>query len=323
MSDYRKELVSGFWNYQKQAFPDWEKYLERPFRDDGRPPVFKRELADNNVIMSKDMSDIERKQLLGLVPDYKRHKWFRSMSSSQALAQSVFGNLKLKNKLHYLCEITDNDGKAIFDDDKLINDGFHLEYTIDYLSEPRPTSIDAFLDGEYRVSIECKLTESEFGSCSRPLLTSKDSNYDMDFCDGSYTFQRGRKDRCPLTSRRISYWKHIPDILKWANDIDYTSCPLYKTYQLVRNIIAACVKPNGKPQSDSNYAVLIYDERNPAFQNGGNGMIVFTEVRKALHKPSMLRKCSWQNIVSLLQTKPEFSWLADELCRKYGFCNMD
>jgi len=318
-SNYKKDLVSGFWNYQRKTFPDWEEYLDRPFCNNSRPPVFKREFADSNVIMKPDISYTERKLLLELIPVHKRHKWFHSMSSSQALAQSVLGNLKLENKLHYLCEITDNDGKTIFEKDQLINESLHLEYTVDYLKEPHPTSIDAFIDGEYRVSIECKLTEWEFGSCSRPSLTPQEFNYDTDFCDGSYTFQRNRKNRCSLTSRGVLYWKYIPDILKWSKDIDYISCPLHETYQLVRNILAACVKSDGKLQLDKNYTVLIYDERNPAFQQEGNGMKVFMEVQKALRNPTMIRKCNWQKIIRLLQTKSDLIWLTNELRRKYGF----
>lgn len=40
ISDFRKELVSGFWKYQQKYFKDWENYFERPISTDGRPPVF-------------------------------------------------------------------------------------------------------------------------------------------------------------------------------------------------------------------------------------------------------------------------------------------
>lgn len=37
--------------------------------------------------------------------------------------------------------------------------------------EPRPTSIDVLLTkGDHRVAVECKFTEAEFGTCSRPRL---------------------------------------------------------------------------------------------------------------------------------------------------------
>jgi len=304
-SKYVKDLISIFWKYQKETFTDREEYFECPCENGSRPPVFKKGHARYNVIMKQDISDTERKQLLELIPVCKRHRWFRSMRSSQALAQSVFGNLKLENKLHYLCEITDDEGKPIFEKDGRINEAFSLEYTVHYLNEPRPTSIDAFIDGEYRVSIECKLSEQEFGSCSRPS-----------HCDGNFIFKKELKDRCSLTSKRVLYWKYIPDILKWSRDIDHKPCPLYRTYQLVRNILAACVKPNGTIQMDKSYAVLIYDERNPAFRQEGDGMRVFTEVQEALHNPSMIRKCSWQKLLKHLRSKSDLTWLT-ELHRKY------
>ena len=39
ISDFRKELVSGFWKYQQKYLKDWENYFERSISTDGRPPV--------------------------------------------------------------------------------------------------------------------------------------------------------------------------------------------------------------------------------------------------------------------------------------------
>ena len=44
------------------------------------------------------MSD--KPMLTETLPRRNRHKWFRSMTSSQALAQSVFGNLIVSGLLH-------------------------------------------------------------------------------------------------------------------------------------------------------------------------------------------------------------------------------
>jgi hypothetical protein len=41
-------------------------------------------------------------------------------------------------------------------------------------------------------------------------------------------------------------------------------------YQLVRNILAVGVK-NGETSPANGHAMLIYDERNPAFQASGSG----------------------------------------------------
>jgi len=104
MSDYRKELISRFWEYQRDCFPDWQKYFERPFQPGGRPPVFLKHTAHHNILMEPGLSPIRQKQLLDEVPVNARHRWFSSMTSSQALTQSVFANLKIFNYLHYLAE---------------------------------------------------------------------------------------------------------------------------------------------------------------------------------------------------------------------------
>ena len=53
-SYYRKNMVQRFWKYQNANFYDWEEYFERPFNPDGRPPVFHKKAADNNVIFNPD-----------------------------------------------------------------------------------------------------------------------------------------------------------------------------------------------------------------------------------------------------------------------------
>jgi len=59
-SDHRENIVQHFWRYQDEYFSDWEEYFERPFRPDGRPPVFHKKAADNNVIFNPDSFPQER-----------------------------------------------------------------------------------------------------------------------------------------------------------------------------------------------------------------------------------------------------------------------
>jgi len=109
-SDYRRNMVQRFWKYQDEKFSDWKEYFERPFNPDGRPPVFHKKAADYNVIFNPDSSSKERDLLLNEIPIKARHRWFRSMTSSQAVAQSILGNLKVYDRLHYLCELADDAG---------------------------------------------------------------------------------------------------------------------------------------------------------------------------------------------------------------------
>jgi hypothetical protein len=83
-------------------------------------------------------------------------------------------------------------------------------------------------------------------------------------------------------------------------------------------VLAAGVKPDGTVSTNHGHVVLIYDERNPAFQNGGNGLIAYIETQTALRNPTMLRKCSWQRLVQHIREKSILPWLTEHLTLKYG-----
>ena len=114
MTSYKEELVIRYWAYQRLFFPQLENYFERPFAPDGRPPVFLIHQAWHNVITKPDATPEELSLLLSLLPSWERHKWFRSMNSSQALAQSVLGNLAIYNHLNCLIELSDDEGEPLF-----------------------------------------------------------------------------------------------------------------------------------------------------------------------------------------------------------------
>jgi hypothetical protein len=317
-AEYREEVISRYWAYQRRFFPQVEEYFDQPFNPNGhpRPPVFLSKQAWHNVLFKPSATQGEISRLLSLVPE--RHKWFRSMNSSQALAQSVLGDLAIYNHLGYLAELTDDAGDSLLGNAKISPNNFKMECQVTHLGEPTPTSLDGFISGEYQVALECKFTEVEVGACSRPLLKAHASNYKKDFCNGSYTHQLDRKERCSLTEVGVSYWKHVPKLFNWQDDIDILLCPLHKNYQLVRNILAVCVRPDGTVSPGHGHVVLIYDERNPAFQAGGNGYLAFYETRLALKNARLLRKCSWQRIVRHLKDKAILPWLTEQLEWKYG-----
>jgi len=318
MTDYKEDLNRRYWEYQKSQFSNGLDFFERPYAPDGRPPVFIRDEAWRNVIINPVAEKQENDKLLALIPKGERHKWFGSMNSSQALAQSVLGNLAIYGSLCHLSELKDDSGIPLFGEIQLSLDNFKMEHKIDYLGEPRRTSLDGYVSGNYQIAIECKFTEAEVGTCSRPRLTPADSNYESEHCNSTYSIQRARKERCSLTEVGVLYWHHIPSLFKWKIDGDLNPCPLNKNYQLVRNILAAGVKSNGTASLNNGHVVLIYDERNPAFQNNGDGLIAYMEVQKALQEPTMLRKCSWQRIVKLIRKKDVLSWLTENLSLKYG-----
>jgi len=316
MGKYKEELVKRYWAYQQRFFPQIEDCFERPFVPDGRPPVFLQDQAWRNVIAKPGATQVEMDRLSNL--QTKRHKWFGSMNSSQALAQSVLGNLAIHDHLSCLAELSSDAGEPLLGKAQTAPENFAMEHEIDHLGEPRRTSLDGFLSGAYQVAIECKFTEAEVGACSRPLLTPSDSNYDTDLCDGTFTRQRGRMERCSLTEIGVLYWRYVPTLFDWPSDADQAPCPLRRNYQLVRNVLAVCVRPDGTVSPESGHVVLVYDERNPAFQASGNGLLAFVETRQALKNSGLLRKCSWQRIIGQLKKKAVLPWLTEQLELKYG-----
>jgi hypothetical protein len=312
---FRARLVSNFWQYTKKR--QLKDYLDGS-TDQKRPPVFAKGNETRNIIYFARCSDPQRAMLSNVIPARKRQKWFRSMNSSQALAQSVFGNLMVHSRIDLLRSICSDDGEPLISEDPI---HCELEFEVDYLSEPRPTSIDVFFknsDG-YRVAFECKFIESDIGLCSRPDLTSKDANYESDHCDGNYTHQRSRTSRCSLTNVGVAYWNYVPKLFSWASDIDHIPCPLASTYQLARNILAVSVDSTGTHCDGQGHVVLVYDERNPAFQTDGAGAKAYANTQAGLRDPRILRKCSWQTIMQRLENDAKLAWLTSELKAKYGF----
>jgi hypothetical protein len=317
VANYKEDLYKRYWEYRNSHFSNEQSYFDHQYAPDGRPPVFITSESWRNIIINPEATKQEKHDLIALVPDGERHKWFRSMSSSQALAQSIFGNLKIYNAFHSLSELKDDDGLNLFGQVQISSGNFEMEYKVDYLHEPRPTSLDGYFSGDYQIAIECKLSETDFGTCSRPRLKETASNYQREFCDGTYSIQRQRKERCSLTEIGVLYWQYVPGLFTWKNNIDHRQCPLNKNYQLVRNILAAGVK-NGIASARNGLAVLIYDKRNPTFQFDGEGENAYLETKGALHEPAMLRKCSWQGIVQHLRENKILPWLTEELKLKYG-----
>jgi hypothetical protein len=316
MEDFNTELHRRYWEYQKYRFPQWQRFFDHPYKDDTRPPVFLRHQDYRNVIFNPEASQTDIKKLLAFIPQREKHRWYCSMNSSQALAQSVLGNLALYDCLKCLVDIYDDEGIPLVDKTTVLWDDFVMEYKVKYLGErePRLTSLDGYIPGNHRIAFECKLTEKEVGTCSRPGKERTDPEY----CNGTYSKQRLRNARCSLTEIGVLYWQYIPQLFKWRADMDLTPCPLNKTYQLVRNILAVNVQPDGHISQNSGHAVLIYDERNPAFQNGGAGDIAYREVKAALRDSTLLRKCSWQRITQQMRNRNLLPWLTEELARKYG-----
>ena len=240
------------------------------------------------------------------------------MASSQALTQSVFGAIGALHRLEVLREVPADCGRPAFFDDHR-DWSLALEYDVRGLGEPRSTSVDTLLRGPHgRVAVECKFTEREFGTCSRPRLHPSDAAYAAQYCDGTYRAQCGRRERCALTEIGVRYWEFLPLLFDWSADQDNLPCPLEDVYQLARNALAAVVSPDGTVGPSAGHALVIYDARNPQFQNDGRAANQWNELMTASRVPGLLRRLSWQQLARALGRAPEFSYLVDGMERKYG-----
>jgi len=343
---YHNNLMARFWDYRKQCFAGREDLFD--MKHDGRrspqgvyksPPVFLKESGDENVLLTPLLSNDQRREVLG-DPSHHRHYRFPSMSSSQALTASVFGNLKALNKLNLLTGIRDAEtGLPVFTDPAgKMPQPCLVEQTIkNLLDERTPTNLDVMFGDEgltagYRIVVECKLTEQKVGQCSKGIKRGRNSP-----CRDGVIRRDHSVWLCPLTPLTRNcippYWTYVPEIFGWSPDIPRGECPLLQPYQLIRNVLAACIF--GKDcerhvELGRGHAVLIYDARNPEFaprtdsrsgDRPGRGWNAYREVKDSLvavGNDVLLRRCSWQQIVGAMAVDPALTWLVVALNRKYG-----
>ena len=279
-----------------------------------RPPVFARGFESKNVLAPP--SRTRAAEIRAAIPVWQHHSWFRSMRSSQALAQSVFAAIRAFDRLDLLDGMSAECGRPAFFDDQ---QGWMMsfEHEVSGLNEPRPTTVDVMLSRPgQRVAIECKFLEDEFGTCSR---TDKNAYPDpKKHCDGNYRFQNGRSHRCALAEIGIQYWEHLPHLFDWSPDRDHEPCPFGATYQLARNALAATITTEGSLKPDGGHVLVVYDARNPAFQGGGKAEGQWGSAVGACLHQGLLRRLSWQRLLTSLAGGPEFAYLVDSLGEKYG-----
>ena len=311
-SHYLDEVNSDLWN--------WADLHHRDELDGGsrgkRPPVLSKRHASKGVIIPPDDSIARR--VRAAIPERQRHRWFGSLKSSQALSQSVFGAVRAFERLDLLQYVFAECGRPAFFTD---HRGFALKFerSVNWLGGPRPTSVDVMACGPLgRIAIECKFTEREFGTCSRPRLDPKNERYATQHCDGNYRVQRNRLERCALTEIGIRYWEYLPHLFDWPADRDHEPCPFGGVYQLARNALAAAVTPEGALEDFGGHVLVVYDARNPEFQANGKAGNQWRFATAACRVPGLLRRLSWQRLVAELSRAQELMYLVEAMRRKYG-----
>ena len=281
----------------------------------GRPPVLHDDFALQAVLVPSDPN--RARSVASALPRKERHRWFRSLKSSQALTQSVFGALGAFGRLDLLEGVLAECGRPAF----LANTGgasLAFEHKVSTLGEPRPTGVDVLLEGtSQHVAVECKFMEEEFGRCSRPRLRPHESTYAEQYCDGTYRVQRGRRERCALTEIGVRYWTYLPHLFDWDADRDLRPCPFSPAYQLARNALAATVTDTGF-DATAGHVLVVYDPRNPEFGIGGAARQQYESAIAACRVPGLIRRLSWQRLTGALAGAPEFAYLVAALEEKYG-----
>lgn len=292
---YRKVLISRCGEYG-------QSFSGAIDTETGEGHVFLPEQGDLNLFDTA---------LAKFIPAHNRHRWFRSMLSSQALAVSVIGTMVQRSMLSLLSELQCDDSLPLVtekQDFRLVG----LEYTPKWLEMgKRKSQIDAYAESPgWRLAIECKLTEPDMGHCQM----SKDGEPQK-----AYEELPGYKFCNRVMYNGAAYWRYWPEISDLPLPTDCTDdCPMHRTYQVARNVICAGINQKTGKFDGRGTALLLYDERNPSFQVNGDGLRSYETLKKALKDTSLLRSATWQSLAGLLEISGGFKDLVGFLEEKYG-----
>ena len=126
-ADYLAGLTERLWAYRYLRFAGRDGLFDLKYAAPPKPPVFAEDQDNWNVIVPNDPT--KASEVRAQIRTNKRHRWFRSMKSSQALTLSVFGNLKLLGHTDVLTAITsDGGGGPAFGPGPIGPDDILLEY---------------------------------------------------------------------------------------------------------------------------------------------------------------------------------------------------
>jgi hypothetical protein len=84
---YPQDVVERLWHYKNQEFDGQGAIFEQDNPIEERPPVFKLPHSSLNILSDpQQLNPDQHQRLIQAIPIALRHRWFRSMKSSQALA---------------------------------------------------------------------------------------------------------------------------------------------------------------------------------------------------------------------------------------------
>ena len=139
-ADYEKTMLRSLWTWADRHHGG---ELDGGKRQ-GRPPVLASKFALKGVLVPPNGTTAN--DIRTAIPVSQRHRWFRSLKSSQALTQSVFGAIRVFDRLDLLQNVSAECGRPAFFEDHR-GTTLDFEHEVHCLGEPRPTSIDVLLRG--------------------------------------------------------------------------------------------------------------------------------------------------------------------------------
>jgi hypothetical protein len=89
-------------------------------------------------------------------------------------------------------------------------------------------------------------------------------------------------------------------------------------YQLVWNLLTACMRKDRGPDATGAHQTLVYDSRIPVFDTEGDGACAWSQVKVALRNPSRLLRCSRRRLIHYLGWEEDLRPLAGALREKYA-----
>lgn len=230
--------------------------------------------------------------------------------SSQALAIDVFGTIKA-------CGVRDVILDALADHIGVPRSGqwtVHLEWIDPYneMREKRRTQIDCVLKNKASlIFVECKFTEKEGGSCSRPR---PNRDYDgIAQCNGNYEPQTDpiryslfdyfgvapNDAKCALTREGIRYWEFLGQVLQFDSLGVYRPCPFAGSmYQWMRNVLL-CHLVAARNRLVPAFLIAFADASGLAIADSLNTGDLRRQIESVLMSGMRFRPVSFQEVIQV------------------------
>ena len=263
---FRQAVLDGFATYRRRHFAGRDALLEPGPQG---ALIFRPEAAHRNLFDPALYHDLAH-----------RPRGLRSMTSSRALAISVFGTLARREDLGLLAEVPCADFLPLLPE-------AGQAWALDLQGE---RGVDLWLRGpDLRLTVAPCLLERNLGACPKARRGA---------CAGPVC--------CPLVAQQIGWQGGGP-----------ADCPLHQLYVLAQPLRALAGDPAAGADSPRTL-LLVCDARNPAFAPDSRLSGLLAELQQALPAPFVLRRITWQAIAAAMARSPWYSDLLGFLREKYG-----